>query len=343
MAQEGDARQRRRIAQPVDLADQALRERHRAQPEQAHPAGEHIQHQRRQRHGQQQQHAEGAQTVNRGQQQALAVDPAQLAGIERADHVAQADQRDGGGAMAGLHAGVDHVGRQVQRDERGVKTADEIAPRQEVERRMRHRLAHRCAQRLLHAAVHAGLAAQEIRQGRAHGHQQRQHPQRAGPVQPGNQLLPGRHHQELAQRTACAGDAHGRAAIGRRHRARHHRQDHGEGGPRLAQPHQHPGRQVQGGLVGGETRAYHAQRIQHGAQHDGAARSVAVGQDAHADTGGAPDQVLQGERHREHFAPPAVRQVHGLHEQPERGAHPHGQQHHAGADEQDAQGGFLGC
>ena len=68
MTQEHDARQGGRIAQAVDLPDQPLRQRHRAQPEQSHPGGEDVQHPRRQRQPEQQQDTEGAHAVDHGEQ-----------------------------------------------------------------------------------------------------------------------------------------------------------------------------------------------------------------------------------------------------------------------------------
>ena len=102
MTQEHDARQGGRIAQAVDLPDQPLRQRHRAQPEQSHPGGEDVQHPRRQRQPEQQQDTEGAHAVDHGEQALLAVLAAQLAGIERTQHVEQADQRNRGGPCAAV-------------------------------------------------------------------------------------------------------------------------------------------------------------------------------------------------------------------------------------------------
>ena len=197
-----------------------------------------------------------------------------------------------------------------------------------MERGVAYRLLDRRGQRLLRPGVGLRTSAQEIRQGRAASDEQRQHPQCARPVQAADQHLSRGHHGKLTERAASAGDAHRRAAVGGRNRAGHHGQDHRKGRAGLAQSDQHAGRQIERGFIRGEARAYHAQHVQQRAQRDGAARTVAVGHDAHEDTGHAPHQVLQSEGHGEHFASPALRQPHRLHEEPEGGAHPHREQHH---------------
>ncbi len=126
--------------------------------------------------------------------------------------------------MAGIQARVAHEGRQVQCEESRMEAADEIAPGQEMKGRVHQGLAHREAQGL-RAAMALGLAAQKPGQGQRRGHHQRQQPQRACPIHMGDRQLAAGHHQELAQRAAGAGNAHGRAAVGRRHGAR----DDGEG------------------------------------------------------------------------------------------------------------------
>ncbi|MCY1527044.1 hypothetical protein D9M68_620970 [compost metagenome] len=192
---------------------------------------------------------------------------------------------------------------------------------------MAHGLLDRRGQRLLRAPMNLRPAAKEVGQRRAASDKQRQHPQRPRPVQAADQHLARGHDGELPHRAARAGDTHGRTAVGGRHRTGHDGQDHGEGRARLAQADQHAGGQVERGFIRGEPRADHAQHIQHRAQGNGAARAIAVCQDAHEDTGHTPHQVLQREGHGKHLAAPALGQAHRLHEQAESGAYPHGEQH----------------
>ena len=138
-----------------------------------------------------------------------------------------------------------HVARQVQRHERRVHAADEVAPEEEVEAPLPEGLLEGFARGLVggvrvHDAPGEPGGERDDESGR-----RREHEERGIPAEARDERRAVRHHRELAEGAAGADDPERDAALLRRDHLRDHAHHHAEGRARKRQADQQPGGEVE--------------------------------------------------------------------------------------------------
>ncbi|MNH18840.1 hypothetical protein D3C79_785610 [compost metagenome] len=219
---------------------------------------------------------------------------------------------------------VDQVGRQVHANEHHLETTNEKAQRQQPEAGVRARLAQGLAQGLFGTMSGQRPVAQQADEGHDQRHHQAQHQQRCGPAQPLDQAEGARQHGELAERTGSAGNAHGHAALLRRHGTPDHAEDDRERGAGQADADQQAGTQRQRPGRVGHAHQHQPGSVENTANDHHPRRAHAVGQGAGERLRQPPDQVLQGNGEGEHLTPPAEVRAHRRQEQAEAVPHTQG-------------------
>jgi hypothetical protein len=335
VAEEDEAAQHRQVLHAEDLRDHRVGGRHRGQPQQAHHRREHVDAQRRQRHGQEDHDGERAQRIDRRQDVALGHALAQRAGRVGAEHVEQANERQRRRRDVRREPVVLQVAGHVHADEHDLEAAHEVARHEPAEAGIRECF----AQRLSHALVRAGrrLVRRLLQAGgeRDDGERQAaQREQRLLPAEAADQPVLHRHHEELAERAGRGRHAHGPAALVRRDVAADHAVDDRVGGARLREAEHQACAAGEREARGGERHRHEPQRIQHAAHDQHAPGAEAVGQRPGERAGDAPREVLHREREGEGLARPAA--VHRDRLQPQAEAVPdaHRQGHDHGAAQQ---------
>ena len=341
MAQEDDAEQRAQIARAENLGDEAAGERHRPEPQQPDQGGE-DEHARLV----QRRHDEAADDQRAGQIEQrehvlLAMTPAQPAGGEGADDVAEADHAEGGRAQHRRKPCVRQERRQMGRDEIDVEAADEEAAAEEPEAAMGARLRQGLAQGL-GLPFRRGMVAAHPDQARHHQRGEGDvDQQRRRPAEAAQQGAAQRREDELPERPAGGGDAQRHAAPFGRHRAPDRAQHDREAGGADAEADQHAGAHMQPERALRRRHPGQAAHIDDRPQGDDAARAVAVGEGAEDGLADPPDDALDGDGEREHLARDREIEAHRRAEEAEGDAQPVAQRQHRGAakDEEGEPGG----
>ncbi len=200
MEQEGYAGQRGEVLHPEDLRDQAARDRHRAEPEEADRGGEQVHGERGERQHDEDREYRGAREVERREHVLLGVVLPEPAPHISAEDIEQPDQRQCHHAGLRRHALVDEVGGEVHRDEHQLEAAHEIARAQQHVAVVAECFAQCLRDRLL-ARLHPRADVFRERGGERQNQEQRRRAdeQRVLPAEVRNQCLAVGHHQELSE------------------------------------------------------------------------------------------------------------------------------------------------
>lgn len=145
--------------------------------------------------------------------------------------------------------------------------------------------------------------AQQADEGHDQRHHQAQYQQRCGPAQPLDKAESARQHCELAERTGSAGNAHGHAALFRRHSTPDHAEDDRERGAGQTDTDQQAGTQRQRPGRVGHAHQHQPGSVENTANDHHPRRTHAVGQGAGERLRQPPDQVLQGNGEGKHLTP----------------------------------------
>jgi hypothetical protein len=283
-------------------------------------------------------HDHGAGQVDAREDPVLAQPLPEGAGGIGADDVEQADERQGRGGDFGAELLVFEVTGQVDADEGDLEAADKVARGQQQEVAVTEGVAQGGRGRLgwRRAGVGGGLRgfAQAESDGADEQGGQGQGHQGGRPVHAVQQGAGQGHHEELAKRAGCRGDAHGPGALLGADVAADDAVDDRVGAAGLRQADGDARGQQEGQVLCGGGHAEQAERVEDATGPQGLERAAPVGPPAHKGAGCAPDQVLQCQGQGKVLSRPAVRHGDGLQPQPEGVADAHGEGDDDGATQQ---------
>jgi hypothetical protein len=274
-----DAEKRRDVAHAVELADEADGWRHGGEVREAKHDREHHERCARLRREHECEYGERPRRVEQREHALHAPAPDRPAGGETAGDIEKADERQRPGSDRGRQPAKRDNARQVRRDERDVKAANEEARSQEQEARIARRVLHRMLYRLLaEGALSARmLAAQHPRERHDREREKAECRQRADPPDHASEERSERCYEELTERAAGIHHAARKATLLGWYRARHCRHQYAETRHATSarrhdadQEHQHPGARRM-------RREHGTQHHEHGADSDDARCPVLVG------------------------------------------------------------------
>ncbi len=343
MAEEHDPEQGREVADPEYLPDQAAGQRHGTEPEQPERRGEDIDGQRRLRGQQEHRDDQCPHDVEPAEQSFLGIAPAERAAGIGADDVEDADQGQSDGAGRRRQAEVHQIGRQVDRDEHDLETANEKAEGQVEIAAVADGFAQGLAKalrRLRRMEAVRGFGAPGNGEGQGN-HQQRQHghaEEGAAPSQVGDQGLADGGHGELAEGTAGTDQAEGHAAAVLGDPAGDRSENDRKAGGRHGNADQQTAAEIETVDIGHPGHDDEASGIDQPSRRDHAAGTEAVGEHAGHRLEHPPEQVLYGHGEGESLAPEPEITGHRRQEQAEGLADSHGQAEDQPAAEDDQDG-----
>ena len=345
MEEEHEARQHGEVLHAENSRHDAVGERHRAEPEEAHRGSEQVGRHRREWKREQQRDRDPARGVETGEQVGLREAAAELPREVGTEDIEQADERKGNRSIADGESLVYEERREVRADEHHLEAAGEVADPKEPEAPVAESLGERFLQRHARGGrVRAVVALVGYAEGGRHHHchEQRQRDQRGIPAEARDQDERKGQQRELAEGARRARDAEHDAplvgGIGAPQRA----EDDIESRAAHADADKDADREREPERGARVRHEHETERVQQPPREEHAPCAEAVSEHSGKRLRDAPQQVLHRDGETEHLAPPAVVHAHRLQEQPEAVADAERErQNHARADEHDGGTGFA--